>query len=99
MLVWTLAKTSSAQVCGADLPVLPWGLQEGACTPMLSRGPAFPCCLGSLAVLLPADPPWCAWITSWFHCHRKVLPSCISPALPKAASALLPAQGPNEVGE
>lgn len=66
---------------------------------MLSHGPAFICCLGSFAVLLPADPPWCVWIASWFLCHTEVLLSCISTALLKAASALLPAWGPNEVGE
>lgn len=69
------------------------------CTPVLSHGPAFICCLDSLAVLLPADPPWWVWSTSWFLGHRGVILSCIPPALPEAASALLPAQGPNDTGE
>lgn len=84
--------------CSAGLqPSLP--VPSQGCTPVHSHGPAFICCLHSLAVLLPADPPWWVWRTSWFLSHTEVLLGYISPALPKAASARLPVQGPNDVGE
>lgn len=40
MLVWTLAKTSTAQVCGPDLPVLPWGCRKEPaprCSPVVQH--------------------------------------------------------------